>query len=201
MAKNPFNENKFTIATDNGIFSTTDGAENWVNTYSDTPTHKVKYSPFTAGLIAVGIRRYGALLYSLDNGSDWTTITQQQLNYVAAQAIDFNFSGNDIDAYVSTPDLGVIKYQIQNLPLGTEIPELNENNLVIYPNPVANILNIAINNNFTQVESIEILTVTGQRIYTPKEATVDISNWSNGLYIIKVITTNGKSISKKVVKG
>ncbi|HLP64695.1 VPS10 domain-containing protein [Flavobacterium sp.] len=200
MAINPFNENEFIIATDSGIFTSTDAGDNWMSTYSEGSVHKVKYSPFNAGLIAAGIRGVGALLYSLNNGSDWTVISSQQLHYIAAQAIDFTFDGTTIDAFIATTDLGLIRYQIINLPLGIDIPEVNENDLIIYPNPASDTMNLFLANNLNQIETVEVFAVTGQRIHFAKATSIDISTWSNGVYLVKVLTTNGKTCTRKVVK-
>lgn len=199
MAINPFNENEFTIATDNGVFITTDSGENWTNTYDSGATHKVKYSPFAPGLIAIGIKRYGALLYSTDNGLDWTTIDSEQLDYLAAQSIDFTFEGDSINAFIATLDLGVVKYQIQDIHLGIENPDANENSIRIYPNPASSLVNVTLGNDTNQIDSIRVFTADGKKIVTTKQTSFDVSGWSSGIYFIEV-NANGKSCIKKVVK-
>ena len=198
LTMNPFNENEFAIATDNGIFTTIDNGDSWVHTY-DQPVHRIKYSPSAPGLIAAGIRKTAALLYSLNNGGNWTAISPEQLKYLAAQSIDFNFIGNTIDAYIATSDLGVVKYSIQNLPLGIDSPESGTNSLKIYPNPSSGIVSIQLGDDLT-LDSVSVFSVTGQKILTTHQSIFDVSDWNKGIYIVKAITTNGNSITQKLIK-
>ena len=75
---------------------------------------------------------------------------------------------------------------------------LNDGSITFYPNPVGNELNIVIEDVST-VESVSIVDVVGRTIYTnnapAKNTNINTSNWSNGLYIIKVQTLSGTVVS------
>ncbi|WP_439131073.1 lamin tail domain-containing protein [Polaribacter sp.] len=75
-----------------------------------------------------------------------------------------------------------------------------ENNIDIYPNPVNNRIYISSNSNIDQVL---VYNIFGQTMYTSSEnksdATVDVSNFAKGIYMVKVFT-DGKSMTKKIVK-
>lgn len=70
----------------------------------------------------------------IDNGLNWQTVSSQDLNYVQSNSMDYIFDGNNIIAYIATIDIGVIKYGIHDVTLGTNNPEVN-NPVSIYPNP------------------------------------------------------------------
>jgi len=81
----------------------------------------------------------------------------------------------------------------------TNINDLkNESNVALYPNPVSD--NLIVKSNEI-IKKIEIYNLIGQKIETIEkcetEINVDVSNYNNGLYILKIKTLKGE-ISKKV---
>ena len=81
----------------------------------------------------------------------------------------------------------------------TNINDLkNESNVALYPNPVSDNLIVKYNE---IIKKIEIYNLIGQKIETIEkcetEINVDVSNYNNGLYILKIKTLKGE-ISKKV---
>ena len=68
----------------------------------------------------------------------------------------------------------------------------------IYPNPVNEILNIDILDNST-ISSIKIYDLQGKLILEDKNITINVSNLSKGLYIVKVITEE-REITKKFIR-
>lgn len=70
------------------------------------------------------------------------------------------------------------------------------NNLVsIYPNPVINNLNLQTD---LQIIKIEITDITGRLLYTIESKTIDCSNFSKGVYFIKVYSSKGIAVNKFV---
>ncbi|WP_420572106.1 T9SS type A sorting domain-containing protein [Kordia sp.] len=69
----------------------------------------------------------------------------------------------------------------------------------IYPNPSTGILNIQTNT--TDSASVDVYDMFGKKVVTSNNVnnTIDISNLKNGMYIVR-ITTNNKSVTKKVMK-
>ena len=79
--------------------------------------------------------------------------------------------------------------------LGIENAE-NEANVAIYPNPVRNMLNIEGNN----VKNVEVIDMDGRVVLTNDRAgQIDMSNLSDGVYMVRVMSENGVS-TKKIVK-
>ncbi|MEI6879888.1 MAG: PKD domain-containing protein [Bacteroidota bacterium] len=74
----------------------------------------------------------------------------------------------------------------------------------IYPNPSKGILNIE--NATKNISSVQVFDITGQLILEStiendnSKVSLDISNYKNGLYIIKINSVEGNSIIKKVLK-
>ncbi len=73
--------------------------------------------------------------------------------------------------------------------------------ILIYPNPVSDILNIVSNDN---IKSIEILNFIGQNLFKKttdsKNAMVDVSAFKTGIYFIKIETENGLKTGKITIK-
>ena len=77
-----------------------------------------------------------------------------------------------------------------------DIEELLENNtLIIYPNPTENILNIASRENV----KIEVFDIVGNLVLTTTEKQINMSELSDGTYILNIAYRN-KIINKKVIK-
>ncbi|MEZ4974984.1 MAG: T9SS type A sorting domain-containing protein [Flavobacteriaceae bacterium] len=71
----------------------------------------------------------------------------------------------------------------------------------IYPNPVSDYL--VIDSNMANVERVEIYTVSGKLLLSQNlignSNNVDFSSFSEGLYLVKIISSNGTFI-KRIVK-
>ena len=77
---------------------------------------------------------------------------------------------------------------------------LDDNSITLYPNPSNSEVNISSEN---IINSIEIFNSLGQRVYqsvvNSNTKTIDISSFTNGVYILGVNTENGV-IRKKIIK-
>ena len=84
--------------------------------------------------------------------------------------------------------------------VGLDDISLDDNSITIYPNPTNSEVNISSEN---IINSIEIFNSLGQRVYysvvNSMEKTIDISSFTNGVYILGVNTENGV-IRKKIIK-
>ncbi|AXP80624.1 hypothetical protein CJ739_1536 [Mariniflexile rhizosphaerae] len=68
-----------------------------------------------------------------------------------------------------------------------------------YPNPVKDLLNINLNNDF-ELKQINIYNIQSQYLYSTKELKIDTKNLKDGMYFIEVETNKGKSAKKIVVQ-
>ena len=78
--------------------------------------------------------------------------------------------------------------------------EENEATFNIYPNPVSDNLVIETEAN---IEAVTIYTVTGVVVYNEVEFsnnTINVSDFANGVYIMKVRTENGEAVQRFIKK-
>jgi uncharacterized repeat protein (TIGR01451 family) len=85
-------------------------------------------------------------------------------------------------------DIYVITFQ--------ETDELTINQLNIYPNPVSDYLMIQ---SKLEVEKVRILDLNGKEIFQSHATTFSINEITAGVYILEIITSEGKSLQKKLV--
>lgn len=92
-----------------------------------------------------------------------------------------------------------------NLVEGTfselSVSEFDLQNIALYPNPVNDNLVVAINDDAT----VEIYTILGKRMMTAQVSgqannQLDVSALQSGMYLVKISTDNGQSITKKLIK-
>jgi len=69
----------------------------------------------------------------------------------------------------------------------------------IYPNPVKNLLHVNVADGET-FKTITIYTVLGKKVITSNKETVNVSSLPKGIYLLKVVSTSGKSMQKKMIK-
>ena len=68
--------------------------------------------------------------------------------------------------------------------------------VIIYPNPAENELHIQ---STVPIQKVEVFNLLGQQILESKATTIDISNLTEGLYLVKVFN-NGKESTYKILK-
>lgn len=71
------------------------------------------------------------------------------------------------------------------------------NTISLYPNPIKTILNIQLEE---PIEKVEVFSMQGQKVLGNKDNKIDVSNLSNGVYILKVHTDTGKVGVKRFIK-
>lgn len=85
--------------------------------------------------------------------------------------------------------------------LNLGIPELDLAHLRYYPNPVESDLKIS----YTEpIEKVEVYTLLGQKVFSndfnTKEASIDMSRFSAGTYVIRIATRNASQFVKVIKK-
>ncbi|RMA58976.1 T9SS type A sorting domain-containing protein [Ulvibacter antarcticus] len=105
-------------------------------------------------------------------------------------------SNGDVSFNNGQEDFWVVKLA----PDPLRIEDFSESKLILYPNPVKDILHIS---SQEIIESVEIYNSVGQRIgdyfFTEKDATIDTSTLANGLYIVIIKDANSSS-QIKIIK-
>jgi len=125
--------------------------------------------------------------------TQWRTDTVNLNSYVGNSSVFINFHG--ITGYGN--DLYIDNINISETVGINQITD-PINILNIYPNPASNNLSIIV----SQKSVIEISNIQGQLIKTitnaEKQTTIDVSDLSGGVYIIKAKTENGVAVKKFV---
>jgi len=69
--------------------------------------------------------------------------------------------------------------------------------LVVYPNPATNMINISSPN---QINNVVIFNYVGQSVYEGNSTKINTSNFESGVYIIRIETTNGIETQKVTIR-
>ncbi|WP_282042934.1 T9SS type A sorting domain-containing protein [Winogradskyella flava] len=146
----------------------------------------------------------GTLKYFVNNGNNVFTEqtgTNNPLNGIdvglwsSPTFVDLDNDG-DLDL-ISGENGGTFKYYTNDGTLSTNSETLDNPELVFYPNPTSKILNIELR---TPLKQINIFNLHGQKIMQSSSSIIDVSNLSNGLYLIKIEDKNGNTSTKRFVK-
>ena len=76
--------------------------------------------------------------------------------------------------------------------------EPDENMIKVYPNPTTGILNI--DSRYT-IESYALFDLKGKLLISSHESQMDLSNTSDGIYILQINSVAGEAYHRKVIKG
>jgi hypothetical protein len=144
------------------------------------------------------------------NGKDFNKMLAADGNYVLKMELTDN-SGGVISNKASFPFVKGASVQSQTAlsqngftavsivwtPAGTSISdvELSEK-YQIYPSPTKS--NIFVNG--YDIKSIDIVTQSGQLLFTSTQQNINLSSLSNGVYLVSITTNSGEVIVKKVIK-
>ncbi|MDI9257877.1 T9SS type A sorting domain-containing protein [Flavobacterium sedimenticola] len=201
IVDNPLNANQITITTSQGIFTSYDNGNNW-ELISGAIAQNVMHSNLNDGvLVATSFTTdYSvfSLFYTTNMGGTWETINPSIFFNSYILSADYNFINQEIEIFVATTDLGILKYDIsiENL----DNPNFVESNTIeLFPNPTKNQLTI---NSKQNINHIELYDVLGKKLQKNEISNnfIDVSNWTKGIYIIKVFFQNGKYAHAKFIK-
>lgn len=85
-----------------------------------------------------------------------------------------------------------------------EFEEIQKQELILYPNPTHDQLQIAVNQQGTKVEQVIIYDINGREIlnkfYNEYLVNINVSSYNTGIYIVKVSGTDGSEWSRKFIK-
>ncbi len=147
---------------------------------------------------------------SLTETDGWYSVTFDA-TFTGANLIFNNTSGEQTEDYAITGDVCLKaasalnannKYDVTVVPCEVVgIADVKPNSLTIYPNPIAERMNF---NGFENIEKVIVQTVTGKNIITDREiskqGSLDVKTLKSGVYIVRIIYSDGRQIAKKIVK-
>lgn len=139
------------------------------------------------------------LVKNTDGNSTFYDLNMEN-DFQGSLSIDVTSSDNEIFLIIASmpevfedtnPNFQTFSYdvRISNAILNSTKSEINSN-LLIYPNPVADVLNIEIGDNF-EIEDLNIYSAIGELVYSREEfdnqdISIDISALSEGVYFLKI---------------
>jgi len=199
MVTNPFNADEFMIGTNTGIYKTLDAGLHWEHVYSGGIITQLQYSDLNSNVIVASNNRESILVYSLDGGENWVTLSPEDTGYVRFYDVECIFKDDTFTAYFATRDLGVVSLKLEDLPLGTDQPEMVQKGIKIYPNPSSDIVNVVLSADVSFKKAV-LYSMTGQKVMESESTTVNIKGLSNGLYILNVEAADGSTYTQKLIK-
>ena len=80
--------------------------------------------------------------------------------------------------------------------------EFNINDVIVYPNPTNGF--VTINSDHSKIQLIELMNFNGKLIFEKviegNQADVDLTNYSNGVYVLKIYSLNKEFTLHKIIK-
>ena len=146
--------------------------------------------------IAYGASYYNAMAHSWFVGSTY-------LNYQSGDAPDSALI--ILSSSSSSPKNGSYIY-LDNLlftgsVIGINEQSVNQEDVLIYPNPTVESLTVELKNNVAIAE-IAVCDIMGKQVFRTsflKSVTVNTMAWARGTYFIKISRNNKSSINKKII--
>ena len=93
-----------------------------------------------------------------------------------------------------------LKTSLACSPLATIDRDL-DNSLQIFPNPATNLLYLQLDKPFSEILNVTVFDNFGKSFYSDSfKNTIDVSNFSKGIYFLKMTTKNGLVTRKFVVQ-
>ena len=194
--------NKGLLCTSTGIlYKTINGGSNWTaQTYTgNIGNRNIEYIPGTSTIVSVGTTPNSSTsytAYSTDDGLTWTeAMSGTQVTTLKFKDANLGFGGGFT---ISSTSGGIYKYN--NTVLGTD-DFTSAKNLMAYPNPTSDLLNISGKN----ISEIMIFDMTGKQVMTKKvneadNLSLDVSALSSGLYLLNATNDSGSTSTLKFSK-
>lgn len=147
-----------------------------------------------SGVLLLGLGLTGLKAQTMNVKQTSGTQTAYLLSNI--RKLDFASSNITVHKTVGISDIyalsGIRYLNFQNLTTTVAKIEKHEGTIKLYPNPVADVLNIQQPNDGNQVCIIEILTIDGRLVYNEKQnphenaTQINVSALPQGLYLCKI---------------
>lgn len=118
------------------------------------------------------------------------------LNKIKGETVVF---GNDFERWQPTPPFSSPNGGAYTIDTTLSSNLYSKNEAEIYPNPVESILKIDNKSNF-EIIQITITDINGRILSSTSSLTIDFSNYSKGIYLLKIAYNNGNIYTKKILK-
>jgi hypothetical protein len=122
----------------------------------------------------------------------------------AAYRVDVVWNRTCVPAKLTSTSTSISRSNVKNVQAPTNLGQVDLSKFVaVYPNPASSIINVRINTSFITNAMIELYDATGKLIAQQKVvneySSLNISEFANGIYTVRVITENEQTV-KRIVK-
>ena len=142
----------------------------------------------------------------IDSAGNWSNVKKIEKNgYASIASIeatpnnDFQFVGFEAVIYTEGYNIEYIFYGIaQSESLVTAIPDILENNnIIVYPNPATDFLNIQTKKD---IDQIDVYSLSGRLLLSEKDSRlIDVTTLPDGVYLLKMYLKNSESYMKRIL--
>ena len=143
---------------------------------------------------------YGYGMWQVDDGTGSTLVHNNgSYEYEALIGTSYNVQG--------ILNYGFSEFKIElrmdgDVTVYNGINDILNEEIGLYPNPVSSVLNI---NSLNNVSSISIINILGEEVFTSfdinsDEISIDMSEFVSGVYIVRILGSNGNSTGYKIIK-
>jgi hypothetical protein len=198
------------VGFNDSIFKSNDDGATWIKeTIDSIEVNSIVINDtniFAGGETGYGITSNPKVFLSSIHDTSWTDISYGLPNGQFIRTLVIK--GDTLFAVVG--DSGVWKLALTDIKLGVKEINNNTGNIAVYPNPASE--EIKVIGNQCSVNGIEIYNSLGEKVYqfvnshsslgilpmTNAPITINIADFPNGVYLVKLITANGAEVRKFV---
>ena len=124
----------------------------------------------------------------------WTS-SNTAIAIVSDAGVVSGISAGEAIITATSVDGGLFDKCVVTVEIVSGVDQVNAVDFSVYPNPSNNVLQI---NTSNEIDQVSIFNLAGMNLYTKKTSTntVNVSSLPNGIYLIRVATKQGLSVSK-----
>ncbi|MPS74575.1 MAG: T9SS type A sorting domain-containing protein [Chryseobacterium sp.] len=197
--QNPKNANQLALGTSSGVYVSNDKGATWSLT-GEFVANKVAYSDVNPGVLIATTytSQYTQfnVYYSVDNGANWEGVDRKDLLYSETNSVTMDFSDKKAFIYIASADLGLLGYNLPLDVLATGEVSGDKAKVLVYPNPVADVLRIDNKN----LKSVALYSMEGKKLIETTNSEMTVSQLPKGVYVLRVVTSDNNIVSKKIIK-
>lgn len=199
IVQNPKNLNQLALGTSEGVFVSNDKGATWTLA-GEFVANKVAYSDVNSGVLLA--TTYSSqftqfnVYYSVDNGANWKNIDRADLLHSETNSVTIDFSDKNAFIYIASADLGLLGYNLDLDVLSTGEVTGEKAKVLVYPNPVVDVLHIDDKN----LKSVVLYNMEGKKLLETKSNEMTVSQLPKGVYVLRIVTSDNSIVSKKIIK-
>jgi len=186
------------------IFKTVDGGQNWEDISGNLPSVPINDVVISVTDDYLYIATDTGVWYSTNQGAHWDIVGDNlQIGIVA----DIKIHEPTNTLYAGTFGRSLFSFDIENIGTGVTDNQINLANLIVYPNPVVENINLEFEAKHTTNGKVFLTDIHGKTMATLFEGEIEsgkqifsynLNNEETGIYFIR-IKTNSTYLVKKVI--